>query len=386
MSIADDETLASIRARAQKIIRELSGSVKEDLPSWVRGGSSYKDATTISGPDERSARCRYFDNHGFIHVPAFADADTEISAMKKQMQDLASGWDPKSKISVFRTDEGQTDAQGSDNYFLTSASKVHFFTEKDATDEDGELKREFVDNKMAALNKAGHGMHMIPGAFRKYATSQKVRALVIDLGWVDPVVPQSMYIFKQPHVGGEVTSHQDSTFLYTEPRQTCLGLWLALDDATLENGCLWIRPGSHQESVRRKFSRNPEHFGTDAIESRSSRAAGNITKPQMMFEQLVDDGALAAVPWDGKLPEDSLISEAPFEGLFKAGFVPVECKAGDLLAFCGELDHLSLPNYSPLQRHTFQLHLVDGRGAGVEWAKSNWLQYPQEEEFLSVKM
>ena len=29
-----------------------------------------------------------------------------------------------------------------------------------------------------ALNKAGHGMHMIPGAFRSYCTSSKVRALV----------------------------------------------------------------------------------------------------------------------------------------------------------------------------------------------------------------
>ena len=152
MSIADAETLASIRARAHKIIRELDpkscGSVKEDLPSWVRGGN--KDTIT-SGPDERSSRCRYFDNHGFVHVPGFANVDTEVSAMKKQMQDLASGWDPTSKISVFRTDEGQTDAQGSDHYFLTSASKVHFFTEKDATDKDGELKREFVDNKVICI-------------------------------------------------------------------------------------------------------------------------------------------------------------------------------------------------------------------------------------------
>lgn len=234
---------------------------------------------------------------------------------------------------------------------------------------------------MAALNKAGHGMHMIPGAFREYATSSKVRDLVHELGWVDPVVPQSMYIFKQPRVGGEVTSHQDSTFLYTEPRQTCLGLWLALDDATLENGCLWVRPGSHREAVRRKFVRNPEHFGPDAIEGRSNRAAGDTDEPQMIFEPSVDEDGLAAVPWDGKLPEDSL---PPCDGLFKAGFVPVECKAGDLLAFCGELDHLSLPNYSTLQRHTFQLHLVDGPDAGVTWAKSNWLQYPKGEEFLRI--
>ena len=45
-----------------------------------------------------------------------------------------------------------------------------------------------------------------------------------------------MYIFKQGKIGGEVTSHQDSTYLFTTPHQTCLGLWLALDDATVENG------------------------------------------------------------------------------------------------------------------------------------------------------
>ena len=62
-----------------------------------------------------------------------------------------------------------------------------------------------------------------------------------------------MYSFKQPRIGGEVTSHQDSTFLFTEPRQTCLGLWLALEKATEENGCVWGRPGSHNEPVRRRF-------------------------------------------------------------------------------------------------------------------------------------
>jgi Phytanoyl-CoA dioxygenase (PhyH) len=56
--------------------------------------------------------------------------------------------------------------------------------------------------------------------------SDNVRNLVHDLGWIDPVVPQSMYIFKQPSIGGIVHSHQDSTFLYTTPYPTCLGLWL----------------------------------------------------------------------------------------------------------------------------------------------------------------
>lgn len=41
--------------------------------------------------------------------------------------------------------------------------------------------------------------------------------------------------------------HQDNSFLYTEPT-TCTGLWLALEDATITNGCLWAIPGSHKSS------------------------------------------------------------------------------------------------------------------------------------------
>mmetsp|Transcript_12869 Transcript_12869/g.23306 ORF Transcript_12869/g.23306 Transcript_12869/m.23306 type:complete len:184 (-) Transcript_12869:2271-2822(-) len=183
-----------------------------------------------------------------------------------------------------------------------------------------------------------------------------------------------MYIFKQPKIGGAVTSHQDSTFLYTTPRQTCMGLWLALDDATLENGCLWVRPKSHCEPVRRKFIRNPEHFGLGVT---GNVPKGDTSKPQMIFETL--DDSSSDIPWEGKLPSPD------FEGLFDAGFVPVECSRGDLLAFVGELDHLSLPNTSTHQRHTFQLHLVEGPNAGVEWTNSNWLQYPKGTQFLSIK-
>ncbi|KAI3679444.1 hypothetical protein L2E82_51355 [Cichorium intybus] len=48
-------------------------------------------------------------------------------------------------------------------------------------------------------------------------------------------------------IGGEVVPYQDNSFLYTKP-QTCTGLWLALEDATIVNGCLWAIPGSHKSS------------------------------------------------------------------------------------------------------------------------------------------
>lgn len=49
-----------------------------------------------------------------------------------------------------------------------------------------------------------------------------------------------------------VTSHQDATFLHTEPLGRVMGMWIALEDATENNGCLWFIPGSHksEQTVR----------------------------------------------------------------------------------------------------------------------------------------
>ena len=49
---------------------------------------------------------------------------------------------------------------------------------------------------------------------------------------------------QQPGIGGEVGPHQDGTFLYTKP-QSCVGFWWALEDCTVNNGCLWAVPNSH---------------------------------------------------------------------------------------------------------------------------------------------
>ncbi len=62
---------------------------------------------------------------------------------------------------------------------------------------------------------------------------------------LNPVVIQSMAILKPPKVGGLVNIHQDSTFLYDYP-ETLVGFWIPLQDATVNNGCLWGLPGSHK--------------------------------------------------------------------------------------------------------------------------------------------
>ena len=152
-----------------------------------------------------------------------------------------------------------------------------------------------------------------------------------------------MYIFKNPD-SDEVTSHVDSTFLYTTPRTACLGLWLALDTATTENGCVWARPKSHQEPLRKIYKKN----ATGCMEF-------HPCTPQDSWPE-----------WEGKLP-----GNGTKEALHNAGFVPAECARGDLLLIHGSVDHLSLPNNSQLPRHTYQLHLVEGPEAGVTWSEGS---------------
>ena len=108
--------------------------------------------------------------------------------------------------------------------------------------------------------------------FRKISFSQKVQLISRCLGLRDPAIVQGMYIFKNPGIGktvtlpvrgrmilcftkgGQVTPHQDGTFLYNEPLRL-FGFWFPIDDATEENGCLWYIPGSHREPVTRRFLR-----------------------------------------------------------------------------------------------------------------------------------
>jgi phytanoyl-CoA hydroxylase len=58
---------------------------------------------------------------------------------------------------------------------------------------------------------------------------------------------QTMYYFKPPGGKGQ-GMHQDNIYLLSKPA-TCIAAWTAIDSADLENGCLWVVPGSHRGSI-----------------------------------------------------------------------------------------------------------------------------------------
>ena len=261
---------------------------------------------------------KQYDEQGFLVIENFATpADCDL--LRARAEELVRGFDPAEVVSIFSTHEQN---RLTDDYFLTSGDKIRFFFEENAFNADGSLNYP----KEKSINKIGHALHDLDPIFDRFSRHAKVRELATALGFDKPLLLQSMYIFKQPNIGGEVTCHQDSTFLYTDPPEIA-GLWFALEDATIENGCLWAIPGGHRRGLKSRWVRTPSNG--------------------MKFDVYDRE------PW----PEDEL--------------VPLEVSQRSLILLHGFLPHRSCENRSDRSRHAYTLHLID---AEAKYADDNWLQ------------
>ncbi|XP_053543752.1 phytanoyl-CoA dioxygenase domain-containing protein 1 isoform X4 [Ictalurus punctatus] len=222
---------------------------------------------------------RKYREDGYLVLEGFFSPE-ECDALRERMSEIVEQMDvPAHCRTQFSTDhDEQLRNQGNADYFITSGDKVRFFFEKGVFDINGE----FTVSRERSLNKVGHALHAHDPVFKSITHSPKVQNLAEKLGLISPVVLQSMYIFKQPGIGGEVTPHQDATFLYTEPLGQVMGVWIALEDATLDNGCLWFIPGSHRNGITRRMVRTPK--GTFPLTDFIGR------------EQNYDDGLFVAAP------------------------------------------------------------------------------------------
>jgi phytanoyl-CoA hydroxylase len=255
---------------------------------------------------------------GFLVLERFVD-EASCDLLRARAEELVQEFDPSQVVSIFSTHQQN---RLTDDYFLTSGDKIRFFFEENAFNADGTLKFE----KEKCINKIGHALHDLDPVFDRFSRDQRVKEVAAAIGFERSLLLQSMYIFKQPNIGGEVTCHQDSTFLFTEPIDI-VGLWFALEDATIENGCLWAIPGGHREGLKSRWVRSSEG--------------------RMEFEVFDEQ------PWD----EQQL--------------VPLEVTKGSLILLHGLLPHCSFENRSSRSRHAYTLHLI---GAEAKYPDDNWLQ------------
>jgi len=254
---------------------------------------------------------RTYDRDGFLVLPDLVEPQTCAALVARAAEIAAQA--PAEK-AVFTTSEQD---RASDERFLSSGPRITCFTEPDGV----------------TLAKIGHALHDLDPVFAPFSHRSELAEVLADVGMREPLLLQSMYLCKAALSGGEVGSHQDATFLWTDP-VTVTGVWVALEDATVDNGCLWALPGGHR---------------TVPLAQRFHRLGGDADGTA--FEQL----ARVEVP--------------------AAGWVPLEAAAGTVVVLHGLLPHRSSPNTSPRSRAAYSLHAVE---AWAHYPADNWLQRPAE--------
>lgn len=236
------------------------------------------------------AQVRAFVDDGFAWAPGLI-TPAELAEMKADMLKLARGGYPCEQLKPARAD---------------------------ASDQ------EVLDGILCI-----HQPHHISPVMRRFCSHPAIAAILsrivgAHLAHWDGAVKcmQSMLFVKGPGKPGQAW-HQDERYIPTRDRSLC-GAWIALDDATIANGCLWVVPGSHRQGYLFPFA-----------------------KPADLDEY---DGSDECHGFD--------LSRA----------VPVEVPAGSVVFFNGYLLHKSLRNRTQGYRRVLVNHYMNA------WSLLPWFQ------------
>jgi len=110
------------------------------------------------------------------------------------------------------------------------------------------------------------------------AYHQKALAIARQLQGDDMEMDFDMLINKAPHTDTITPWHQDAAYWINMPDKRAVSCWLALDNATLDNGCMWYVPGSHLLPLRSHTSALLEG-GALRCDANESEAMGIELKP-----------------------------------------------------------------------------------------------------------
>jgi phytanoyl-CoA hydroxylase len=146
-------------------------------------------------------------------------------------------------------------------------------------------------------------------ALEMAAMNRRLHKLLDQLLGQGRVLFQEMALVKPPHIGSEKPWHQDAAYFRLTDPGLIAGVWIALDPALRENGCMELVPGSHLDGAV------PHQHENDFNRCR-------ILPPQVRA----------------------------------ADRIPIEMQPGDALIFHSLLHHYTAPNASPLRRRAVQFH------------------------------
>lgn len=161
-----------------------------------------------------------------------AIAASDLERLRRRAARIVDDFDIDNHRSVFSTKHEDRDR---DTYFMESAEAVHCFLEEGAL-----TGRELNRPKERAINKIGHALHDLEPEFAAFCRLPVFGECLHRIGFSPAQLWQTMYIFKQPRIGGEVRWHQDASYLIAD-KPGVVGFWVAMEDADTSNGCSTLR-------------------------------------------------------------------------------------------------------------------------------------------------
>ncbi|XP_067946015.1 phytanoyl-CoA dioxygenase domain-containing protein 1-like isoform X3 [Watersipora subatra] len=219
-----------------------------------------------------------FESKGYAVIKDFA-TNEECDEMKAEMYRVLNELEITAEhMAVFSSSDEEKFEASKWDYFFKSAGKVRYFFEKDALKEDGTL----TVPKDRSICKVALALHWHNEVFKRFSFSNKMKM---------------------------------------EPMKLC-GLFLALDDANEETGCMWFIPESHRKSGDRRL-------GADASK-----------------------------------------------------FTPCLAKKGSLVLIHGLVVHKNNNNETNEPKNAYTMHLVEQEG--TTWSPDNWLQSTEEFPFTPL--
>ena len=174
--------------------------------------------------DAHTEECQaYFDQHGFLAIErAFTSGEVQTSL--DGLLDLIDGKRPDYRYIQFES---------------AARGKLHTLA--------AEEKQDYV-------RKISHFVDY-DARLRAIAQHPRMLAMVTDLIGEAPALYESKALLKPPMIGREKPWHQDHAYWNLPLDSKVVTVWIALDAATTENGCLFVIPGSHREGPVVHFRR-----------------------------------------------------------------------------------------------------------------------------------
>jgi phytanoyl-CoA hydroxylase len=171
---------------------------------------------------------QFYHNYGYLIAPGLLSAD-EIKTLKDDTAKIFRG--------AYGTIEGMLPvAEG---------------------ETDADVLKKYV---------AIHFPHKISPVIHSFLSEQKVVEILKQVVSPNVKCMQSMLFVKGPGKAGQAW-HQDEFYIPTRDK-SLIGVWIAIDDASIENGCLWIIPGTHKPGyiMPRVNNNSNEYADVDTID------------------------------------------------------------------------------------------------------------------------